>query len=159
VTTDQPFAAWDLVRAGAIVDGLKDLPGACLPIFHAIQDAFGYIHDEAIPLVAGALNLSRAEVVGVVEFYADFRRTPPAAHQVRVCLSESCQAMGGAAVVEAVSSALGADMGGRSADGSVELTPVYCLGNCALSPALTIDGRLHGRLTPERAQALAGGLR
>lgn len=145
---------WDADRAGETIAELKDLPGACLPILHALHAEFGYIHDEAIPLVADALALSKAEVVGVVEFYSDFRRTPPAPHQVRVCLAESCQSMGSAALLARVESVLNAELGRKSADGEYEVEPVYCLGNCALSPALVLDGKLHGRMTPERASAL-----
>lgn len=148
------YSDWDADRAGETIAELKDLPGACLPILHALQGEFGYIHDEAIPLVADALALSKAEVVGVIEFYTDFRRTPPAAHVVRVCLAESCQSMGSGALLERVESVLNAELGGKSRDGEYEIEPVYCLGNCALSPALVVDGRLHGRMTPERASAL-----
>lgn len=148
------YSDWDADRAGETIAELKDLPGACLPILHALHAEFGYIHDDAIPLVADALALSKAEVVGVVEFYSDFRRTPPAPHQVRVCLAESCQSMGSAALLERVESVLNAELGGKSADGEYEVEPVYCVGNCALSPALVLDGKLHGRMTPERASAL-----
>lgn len=148
------YEAWDAARARETIAGLKDLPGACLPVLHAVQAQFGYIHDEAIPLVADALNLSKAEVVGVVEFYADFRRTPPAEHVVKVCLAESCQAVGSAALLERVETILNAELGSKSADGEYEIQPVYCLGNCALSPAMVVDGKLHGRMTPERASAL-----
>lgn len=148
------YHAWDADRAAEVIAGLKDLPGPCLPVLHALTAEFGYIHDEAIPLVADALALSQAEVVGVVEFYTDFRRTPPAPHQVRVCLAESCQSMGSAALLERVETVLNAEVGGKSADGEYEIEPVYCLGNCALSPALVLDGKLHGRLTPESASAL-----
>ncbi len=148
------FEEWSAARATETIADLRDLPGACLPVLHALQGQFGYIHDEAIPLVADALNLSKAEVVGVVEFYTDFRRRPPAEHVVKVCLAESCQAMGSAALLARVESLLGAESGGKSADGRFEIQPVYCLGNCALSPAMVVDEKLHGRLTPERASAL-----
>lgn len=151
---NEAAAEWNATRATEVIAGLKALPGACLPVLHALQAEFGYIHDDAIPLVADALNLSKAEVVGVVEFYTDFRRTPPAPHQVRVCLAESCQSMGSAALLDRVETILGAEAGGKSSDGEYEIQPVYCLGNCALSPAMVVDGKLHGRLTPERASAL-----
>lgn len=154
-----PHADWNAARAADIVADLKPLPGACLPVLHALQSEFGYIHDEAIPIVADALNLSKAEVVGVIEFYTDFRRTPPAPHQVRVCLAESCQSMGSAALLERVESVLNTELGGKSTDGEYEIQPVYCLGNCALSPALVLNGKLHGRMTPERASALFAGAR
>jgi formate dehydrogenase subunit gamma len=124
---------------------------------HAIQETFGYVHEEAIPIVADVLNLSKAEVVGVVNFYSDFRQEPPARHIVKVCLAESCQAMGSAEVVESLQTALGVSMGEATLDGSYELEAVYCLGNCALSPALVVDGRLYGRVTPQRAATFVTG--
>lgn len=148
------YADWDEAGAREIAELMKSMPGACLPILHQLQANFGYIHSGAIPIVADVLNLSRAEVVGVVNFYSDFRQEPPAAHIVKVCLAESCQSMGSAAVVERLESTLGVAMGEATADHRFELEPVYCLGNCALSPALMVDGRLVGRLTPDRAAAL-----
>lgn len=148
------FAAWDPARARDIAEALSGKQGACLPILHALQETFGYIHDEAIPVVADVLNLSRAEVVGVVHFYHDFRHEPPGRHQLRVCRAESCQAMGGELVVDALTSALGVEPGATTADGAVTFDSVYCLGNCALSPALMWDGRLVGHVTPERATAM-----
>jgi formate dehydrogenase subunit gamma len=148
------YLAWSAGEGRRIAEELRELPGACIPILHALQETFGYIHDEAIPIVADVLNLSKAEVVGVVEFYSDFRRTPPARHVVKVCLAEACQSMGSGAVVERLGGALGIGMGERTSDGGVELEPVYCLGNCALSPAMVVDGRLVGRVSPERAEAL-----
>ncbi|MGE3073079.1 MAG: NAD(P)H-dependent oxidoreductase subunit E [Dehalococcoidia bacterium] len=145
---------WDDVQARVIAESMKTLAGACLPILHELQNTFGYIHEEAIPIVADVLNLSKAEVVGVVNFYSDFRQEPPAAHVVKVCLAESCQSMGSAAVVERLQSALGVSMGESAADHRVELAPVYCLGNCALSPAIVVDGKLSGRVTPDRAAQL-----
>ncbi|MGE0601172.1 MAG: NAD(P)H-dependent oxidoreductase subunit E [Dehalococcoidia bacterium] len=146
--------AWDDVQARVIAESMMTMPGACLPILHELQNTFGYIHHEAIPIVAEVLNLSKAEVVGVVNFYSDFRQEPPATHIVQVCLAESCQSMGSAAVVERLQSALGVSMGDVAADRSVELAPVYCLGNCALSPAIVVDGTLAGRVTPDRAAHL-----
>jgi len=134
-----------------------EMPGACLPILHGLQAEFGYVHADAIPIVADVLNLSKAEVVGVVNFYSDFRQAPPAEHIVKVCLAEACQSMGSAAVVERLQSALGISMGKATADRRFELEAVYCLGNCALSPALMVDGRLFGRVTPDRAAALVAG--
>lgn len=148
------YPAWDAGRAREIADSLRELQGACLPILHALQGEFGYIHPDAIPLVADVLNLSKAEVVGVVNFYSDFRQEPPARHIVKVCLAEACQAMGSGAVVERLESTLRISMGEKTADRRFELEAVYCLGNCALPPALTIDGTMLGRVTPERAAAL-----
>lgn len=125
-----------------------------LPILNALLEEFGYIDDEVIPLIADALNLSRAEVVGVVHFYHDYRHTPPGQHILKVCRAEACQAMAGDALAAYLEQRLGVEMGGTTIDGSITLEPVYCLGNCALSPAIMVDGALHGRVTPERADAL-----
>jgi formate dehydrogenase subunit gamma len=126
------------------------LPGALLPVLHAIQDRLGFIPPEALPRIAKALNLSRAEVHGVITFYHDFRTSPRARHVVKVCRAEACQSMGGEALAAHIKTRLGADFHHASSDGAVTLEPVFCLGNCACSPALTIDGRLYGRVTPER---------
>ena len=129
-------------------------PGALLPILHAIQDAIGYVPIDAIPRIATALNLSRAEVHGVVTFYHHFRSSPPGRHVVQLCRAEACQSMGSAALAEEIKAQLGIDFHQTSADGAVSLEPVYCLGNCACSPAVMIDGQLHGRVTAERFQQL-----
>jgi formate dehydrogenase subunit gamma len=151
--------AWDEERAREIVAGLRHLPGASLPILHALQEAFGYVPDEALPLVQDALLLSRAEVVGILEFYHDFRRTPGGRHTLRVCRAEACQAMGCEALVDHLRRELQVEMGGTTPDGALTLTTVYCLGNCALSPAVLLDGDLHGRVTPERADELVAAAR
>jgi len=148
------FSAWDPTRAETIATSLAKLPGACLPILHALQEEFGDIHKDAIPIVAEVLNLSRAEIVGVVNFYHDFRQEPAGQHVVRVCRGEACQSMGSDALVEHLTTSLSAGIGETSADGAVSLAAAYCLGNCALSPALMVDGKLHGRVTPERATRL-----
>jgi len=129
-------------------------PGALLPILHAIQDAIGYVPIDAIPRIATALNLSRAEVHGVVTFYHHFRSSPPGRHIVQLCRAEACQSMGSAALAEEIKAQLGIDFHQTSADGAVSLEPVYCLGNCACSPAVMIDGQLHGRVTAQRFQQL-----
>jgi formate dehydrogenase subunit gamma len=146
--------AWDAARARHIIEGLKELPGASLPILHALQEEFGYIHPEAIPLVAQALLLSQAEVVGIISFYHDFRTAPAGRHILRVCRAESCQSMGCEAVVDHLRTRLGIDMGETTADGAVTLETVYCLGNCALSPAVLLDDSLYGRVSPERVDQL-----
>ncbi len=148
------YRPWDNALALELATMQKDMPGACLPILHTLQSWFGYIHEEAIPIVAEVLNLSKAEVVGVVNFYSDFRQEPPAEHIVKVCLAESCQAMGSREVVAELQSRLGIAMGEATGDHKFELEPVYCLGNCALSPAIVIDGRLHGRVSPARVASL-----
>ena len=152
-------AGWDADRARTIIAELQGLPGAALPILHALQEAFGYVPDAAVPLVADALTLSQAEVVGVIEFYHDFRRSPGGRHTLRVCRAEACQAMGCEALVAHLERSLGVAMGETTADGAVTLQPVYCLGNCALSPAVLLDRDLYGRVNPEKADALVAAAR
>lgn len=151
------YAPWDEARARAIADSLKEMPGACLPILHALQDEFGYVHADAIPIVALALNLSKAEIVGVVNFYADFRQEPPARHIMKVCLADACRAMGSQALAARLQEHLGVSMGEMAADRSFALEAVYCLGNCALSPAVMLDGKLLGRMDADRAAGLVSG--
>ncbi|HEU5282397.1 MAG TPA: formate dehydrogenase subunit gamma, partial [Burkholderiales bacterium] len=134
-------------------------PGALLPIRHAIQDALGYVPPSAIDAIALALNVSRAEVHGVVSFYSDFRTSPPGRHVVRVCRAEACQSMDGMALERHVQARVGIGFHQTTEDGAVTLEPVYCLGNCACSPAVTIDGDVHGRVTPERMDELLGAMR
>lgn len=153
------FAAWDSQRATGIVEDFKRRPGAMLPVLHAIQKEFGYIHDRAMALVAEGLNLSKAEVVGVVHFYDDFRVEAPPAHVLQVCRAEACQAMGCDELLAHIEEELGATVGHTSGDGSIELRAVFCLGNCALSPAVMLDGRLHGRVSTSRIDGLLSGLR
>lgn len=129
-------------------------PAGLLPALHQIQDARGYISDEAVIELAKAHNVSRAEVEGVIGFYHDFRRSPPGRHTLRVCRAESCQAMGGDALAEHASRTLGADFGATTTDGAVTLEAAYCLGNCACSPAVMLDQRLIGRVTAARLDAL-----
>ncbi|SDS40447.1 formate dehydrogenase subunit gamma [Pseudomonas oryzae] len=140
-----------------VLEREKDSPGALLPILHAIQDGAGYVPDVAIPEIAHALNLSQAEVRGVISFYHDFRTTPPARHTLRLCRAESCQSRGAEALAAQLREQLQVDDHGTSADGAIDLRPVYCLGACACSPALELDGRVHARLTPERLRALVEG--
>jgi formate dehydrogenase subunit gamma len=137
-----------------IVAGLKGKPGPLIEVLHAIQADLGYVPPAAVPLVASELNLSRAEVHGVVSFYHFFRSTPPGAHTVSVCRAESCQAVGGEALAVHAQRRLGVDFHETTPDGRFSLEPVYCLGNCACSPAVMIDGQLHGRVSPERFDAL-----
>lgn len=137
-----------------IVTEFKDRPGPVLEVLHAIQAALGHVPEEAVAVVADVLNLSRADVHGVVTFYHHFRSAPAGKHLVQVCRAESCQAVGGDALAEHAQARLGVDFHERTADGKFSLEPVYCLGNCACSPAVMIDGQLHGRVTPERFDAL-----
>ncbi len=137
---------WDKEAISAIAHELKDQPGALLPILRRIQDELGWIPEQSVPIIADALNLSRAEVHGVISFYHDFRHHSPGRHVLRLCRAESCQAMGAAALAGYVKKKLGIDFGQTTADGRITLDAVYCLGNCACSPALTIDGDLYGRV-------------
>jgi formate dehydrogenase subunit gamma len=133
---------------------LKALPGGLLPILHAVQQALGYVPKEAVPLIASALNLSLAEVHGVVTFYHYFRQHPPGRHVLHLCRAEACQAVGAAALEAHAKSSLGIELHGTTTDGAVTLEPVYCLGNCALGPSLMLDERLHGRVTSARFDML-----
>jgi formate dehydrogenase subunit gamma len=141
-----------------ITGALKDKPGALLPILHAIQDALGYIPTESIPVIAGALNLSRAEVHGVISFYHYFRDTPPGKHTIHLCRAESCQAMGGKQLEEHVKSKLGIDFHETTPDGKFSLEPVYCLGNCACSPAMQINEEIYGRVSEKAFDTTLTGL-
>lgn len=133
-------------RATAVIESLKSLEGPLLPILHGLQVEFGYVPQEALVLIAGALNLSRAEVHGVMTFYHDYRDHPQGRHVLKLCRAEACQSMGGDLVADRVKRALGIDFHGTTADGGVTLEPVYCLGLCACAPAGMLDGELHGRL-------------
>jgi formate dehydrogenase subunit gamma len=130
-----------------ITTALKDKPGALLPILHAIQDALGYVPAESVPAIAKALNLSRAEVHGVISFYHYFRDTKPGKHTIHLCRAESCQAMGSKQLEKHVKNRLGIDFHETTADGKFSLEPVYCLGNCACSPAMQIGEEIYGRVS------------
>ncbi|MGH7838279.1 MAG: formate dehydrogenase subunit gamma, partial [Candidatus Binataceae bacterium] len=139
--------AWDRTRVEAIAHTLKGEPGALMLILRRIQDELGWVPRDSVPLIAEILNLSRAEVHGVVSFYHDFRHAPPGRNVIRVCRAESCQAVGGAALAEHIKRRLRIDFGETSKDGKFTLEAVYCLGNCACSPAAVINDELLGRLT------------
>ena len=145
---------WDAERAGACIAALQSEPGGLLPILHALQEAFGYIDTAAVPMIAAALNLSRAEVHGVISFYHDFRREPPGTHVLKLCRAEACQSMGGDALGAAARERLHLDWGETSADGRVSLEPVFCLGLCACAPAAMLDGKVVGGLDETRLAAL-----
>ena len=145
---------WDPERAQSLIQELERLPGALLPILHALHEEFGYVDKAAVPLIAGALNISHAEVHGVISFYHDFRREPGGRHTLQVCRAESCQAMGCEKMIRHVEDRLGVKLGQTSEDRSISLEPVYCLGNCALSPAVMLDGKLYGRVSSEVADFL-----
>lgn len=151
-----PAAApeFDVEQVRAIAAELASLDGPLLPILHAITDRLGHVDERAIPVVAEVLNLSRAEVHGVVSFYHDFRRQPAGRHVLKVCRAEACQSMGCERLVAELETGLGIAMGGTTPDGRVTLETVYCLGNCALSPAVMLDGELHGRVDAAGAHEL-----
>ncbi len=132
-------------RAAEIARSMAEQEGPLLPILHALQGEFGYVPDEALPSIAAVLNLSRAEVHGVVSFYHDFRRNPAGRHVLKLCRAEACQSMGAEKLAEAVKQSLGVDWNGTSADGNVTLEPVYCLGLCSCAPAAMVNKRLVGR--------------
>jgi formate dehydrogenase subunit gamma len=138
---------------------LKALPGALMPILHAVQEALAYVPKDAVPVIARELNLSVAEVHGVVSFYHYFLQEKPGRHVLHVCRAEACQALGSVALEAHVKSKLGVDYHGTTSDGAITLEPVYCLGNCALGPSVMVDQQLHGRVTPERFDALVAASR
>jgi formate dehydrogenase subunit gamma len=136
-------------RTRAIVSHLRSLEGPLLPILHEVQDEFGYVPQEALPVIAHELNLSRAEVHGVMTFYHDYRDHPAGRHVLKLCRAEACQSMGGDQMAERVKKLLGIDFHQTTLDGSVTLEPVYCLGLCACAPAAMLDGELYGRVDEE----------
>ncbi len=139
---------WDREAVAAIVEALRHTPGALMRILRRVQDQLGWVPPAALPEIARALNLSRAEVHGVASFYHDFRHTPPGRNVIRLCRAEACQALGAEALADHVRARLGVAFGDTSSDRAFTLEPVYCLGNCACSPAGVINGQLFGRLTP-----------
>ncbi len=132
-------------RVAEILEAHQHLEGPLLPILHAIQGAFGHVPQSVLPQIAKALNLSKAEVHGVMTFYHDFREVPAGRHVLKLCRAEACQAMGADRVAGAVKAALGIDWHETTPDGRVTLEPVFCLGLCACGPAAMVDGRLVGR--------------
>ena len=152
-------STWDADRALIRIRALQNLPGALIPILHALQEEFGYIDSAAIPLVADALNISKAEVHGVISFYHDFRHSSPGRHVLRICRAEACQSMGCEALVGHVEKKLGVKMGETTADRTFTVESVYCLGNCALSPSAMLDGEPYGRVSTQVADFLIDSAR
>lgn len=151
----QTEAAQATIRR-AIADCV-DMPGALLPMLHQIQHGLGFIPPDAVPSIAAALNLSRAEVHGVITYYPHFRQTPPGNCTVQVCRAEACQARGGEALVAHAKATLGCDFDQTTGDGSVTLEAVYCLGHCAVGPNIMVGATLHARITPSKFDALIRG--
>ena len=143
------YEAWSASRGTEIISDHLAMEGATLPILHAMQEAFGYVPQDAVPLIADALNLSRAEVHGSMTFYHDFRHEPAGKHVVKVCVAEACQAAGGHDTSERIAKALDCAYGETRPDGQVTLEPIYCLGLCSCSPSAMVNGRLIGRLDDE----------
>jgi formate dehydrogenase subunit gamma len=146
-------------RTRAIVWNLRSLEGPLLPILHEVQDEFGYVPQEALPVIAHELNLSRAEVHGVMTFYHDYRSDPAGRHVLKLCRAEACQSMGGDEVAERIRKLLAVDFHQTALDGSVTLEPVYCLGLCACAPAAMLDGQLYGRVDQETIDDLVAEVR
>jgi len=145
----------ELEKVGSIVARYQGRPGPLIEVLHEVQNLLGCIPPAAVAPIAEGLNLSRAEVHGVISFYHYFHEHPLGRHVVEVCLAEACQSMQSQSLVQHVKQRLGVDFHGTTADGGVSLLPVYCLGNCACAPAVMIDGQLHGRVSPQRFDQLA----
>ncbi|MDF1633393.1 formate dehydrogenase subunit gamma [Mycoplana sp. MJR14] len=141
-------------RTLSIVTAMKEAEGPLLPILHEIQAEFGYVPQDSVPVIARELNLSRAEVHGVVTFYHDFRDHPTGRHVLKLCRAEACQSMGADAVAARVKALLGIDFHQTTLDGAVTLEPVYCLGLCSCAPSAMLDGEVHGRLDATAAAEL-----
>lgn len=152
------YEDWSTERAAQVIAEHRHLEGATMPILHALQETFGFVPDPAVPMIAETLNLSRAEVYGVLTFYHDFRREPAGRHVVKMCAAEACQSMGGKALAEYAEETLGVEMGETSEDGRVTLEPIYCLGLCACAPSALVDGQLVGRLDRDTIDEIAASI-
>ena len=144
----------DIGIATEIINQFDAKPELLVQVLHAFVDRYGFISEEAIRQIADELNLSRADVHGVVSFYHDFRTTPPGKHVVKICQAEACQAMGGRELTAHAERNLGVEMHNTTGDGKVSLEPVYCLGNCACAPAVMIDDKVYGRVDAARLDSL-----
>jgi len=158
--SDDIFAptADDDARIRVILAQHAHMRGALLPLLHALQDEIGWIPDALVPQIAEALNISRAEVHGVITFYHDFRRRPAGQHIVKICRAEACQARGGAKIEAAAAERLGVEMGRTRADGAVTLEPIYCLGLCATGPNALVDGVPMSRIDAAKIEQIAAKL-
>ncbi len=147
-------ARWDEAGVRALLEPFAEAPGGLLPALRALQNASGYVDERAVAVLADVFNLSKAEVHGVVSFYHEFRNQPPGKHTLRICQAEACQAMGSRALTQRVQSLLGIQFHESSADGQFTLEPVYCLGNCACSPAIMIDESTYGRVNGDNVEQI-----
>ena len=148
---EQPF---DMAAVTQAIAAHQHRPGAMLPILHAIQEHVGFVPAESVPLIADALNVSRAEVHGVLSFYHDFRQQPAGQHVVKICRAEACQAVGSEALAQHAQKAIGCDFHASTNDGKFTLEPIYCLGLCACGPNVMIDGQSYGRVSAEKLDRL-----
>ncbi|MDB5774741.1 MAG: respiratory-chain dehydrogenase 24 Kd subunit [Herbaspirillum sp.] len=144
----------DMAAVESLIQRHRTQPGPLLPLLHAIQDTVGYVPDEVVPAIALGLNLSRAEVHGVISYYHHFRRYPAGKHVLQICRAEACQALGSDALVAHAQAALGCDFHETSSDGNFTLEPVYCLGQCACGPNIMLDDRLHARVSDDKLNRL-----
>ena len=151
--------AAQIAQVQDILTAHAGMEGPLLPILHAVQAEFGHVPQEALPVIAKSLNLSRAEVHGVMSFYHDFREEPAGKHVVKLCRAEACQAMGADRIAAHAKGRLGVDWHGTTLDGAVTLEPIFCLGLCACAPAAMVDGKLVGRVDETRLDALIAGVR
>jgi formate dehydrogenase subunit gamma len=148
------FEIWDERRGGEVIATHAGQEGAALPILHALQQTFGHVPRDAVSMVADTLNITRAEMHGIVTFYHDFRETPPGAHVLKLCRAEACQSMGADGLAAEARQQLQIDWGETSPDGRITLEPVFCLGLCACAPAAMLDGKLYGGLDRTRLGVL-----
>lgn len=148
------YEAWNTQRGSEIIAAYSAKEGATLPILHAVQETFGYVPEAVIPMIAEALNLSRAEVHGTFTFYHDFRHEPAGKRVLKLCRAEACQSMGGDALTARAEKKLGVKIGETTADRKVTLEPIYCLGLCSVAPSAMLDGKIVGRLDEKRIDAL-----
>ncbi len=155
----QPAGTEIASRTSAVINEFAGLEGPLLPILHGLQEEFGFVPDESLPVIAKALNISRAEVHGVVTFYHDYRRHPAGRHVLKICQAEACQSMGSDAVAAKIKQLLGIGFHETTKDGSVTLEPIYCLGLCACAPAAMLDGEVIGRLDAEKLEEIAAEVR
>jgi len=157
--TMQPASTEIASRTAAIIQELKSLEGPLLPILHEIQEEFGHVPQDALPVIAEALNISKAEVHGVVTFYHDYRSHPAGRHVLKVCQAEACQSMGSDTVAAKLKQLLGIGFHETTRDGAVTLEPVYCLGLCACAPSAMLDGEVIGRLDDEKLEEIVAEVR
>jgi formate dehydrogenase subunit gamma len=145
---------WDAERARQLIEELEDTPRALLPILQALQNEFGYIDKAAVPIVARALNITKAEVYSTISFYPDFRNIPPGRHVLKICRAEACQSAGCDKLIQHVGNRLDIQPGQATADGTFTVEQVFCLGLCSQPPAVMLDGRPHGQVTPQVVDSL-----